>query len=79
MPMVCAPSFPSWLDEDAIVALFFTKSDLLQSTRERVRFARSLCSTEEVVDFVMALLIRVLSMHDVPGLPADFLLSDYDF
>src|SRR2546428_4508756 len=50
------PSLPSWFAEVAMVAQFFTKSGLLTSIKEQVRFARPRFGTYEVIDFVVVLL-----------------------
>src|SRR2546421_10683400 len=49
-------SLPSWFGEVAMVAQFFTKSGLLTSIKEQVRFARPRFGTYEVIDFVVVLL-----------------------
>jgi len=67
----CVPSLPSWFGEVAIVAQFFTKSGLLKTIKEQVRFARPRFGTYEVIDFVVVLL-----GYTVSGEPT--LLAFYD-
>jgi hypothetical protein len=50
------PSIPSWFGEAVIVAQIFTKSGLLKTITEQVRFARPRFGIYEVIDFVMLLL-----------------------
>jgi hypothetical protein len=65
------PSIPSWFGEVAIVAQLFTKSGLLKTIKEQVRFARPRFGTYEVIDFVVVLL-----GYTVSGEPT--LLAFYD-
>jgi hypothetical protein len=50
------PSIPSWFGEVAIVAELFTRSGLLKTIEEHVRFVRPRFGTYEVIDFIVVLL-----------------------